>query len=271
MGNRKKIIGLVGSPRTDGITNRLVESALKGAAETGAETELIQMSEYLVDACKDCLPWVCADNKKCTFNDKNLEYLSEKILNCDGLVWGTPVYWGDTTAMVRLLMLKLFRLYARSQSFHGIPSFGIAIAGGTGNGLISGLVPLYHFFRIMWMQAIEPLPVTRFNLENAVASAKEGGGIIAAIENMKFEDRDERDYYYDNIPLLSLNAGEERKFLAGLTYEALPGDRKAKTEGSWAQAEMYLLNDEILDSMDEIAQIYNSSFAQYEEMEGTES
>lgn len=265
MGNRKKIIGLVGSPRPDGLTNRLVAGALTGAAKQGAQTELIQMSEHVVDACKDCLPWICSDNRKCTFNDVNLEFLSEKLLACDGLVWGTPVYWGDTTAMVRLAMLKLFRLYARSQSFHGIPAFGIAVAGGTGNGLISGLVPLYHFFRIMWMQGINPLPVTRFNLEDAVAVAETNGKILAGMEKKQFENRDERDFYYDNLPLLSANNADERKLLAAIAFEALPAEKKAKTEGSWAAADSSLVNGQIFTSMSEISKIYDSAFKLYEE------
>ncbi|MFC2036196.1 hypothetical protein ACFLUJ_08795, partial [Chloroflexota bacterium] len=80
MSNSKTILGLVGSPRTDGLTNQLVSSALEGAASTGSATELVQMSECVVDACKDCLPWVCADNLKCTYEDGNLEVLSEKLL-----------------------------------------------------------------------------------------------------------------------------------------------------------------------------------------------
>jgi len=143
------IIGLVGSPRTDGLTNELVTSALQGAARAGAATELVQMSQYVVEACRDCLPWVCTDNLKCTYEDANLEVLSEKLLNCDGLIFGAPVYWGDTTSMVRMLIQKLFRIYARTRPLLGLPACGIAIAGGTGNGLVSGLRPLYHFFRIM--------------------------------------------------------------------------------------------------------------------------
>ncbi|MFC1955978.1 flavodoxin family protein [Chloroflexota bacterium] len=96
MGKGKTILGLVGSPRTDGLTNQLVSSTLDGATKAGASTELVQMSEYVVGACKDCLPWVCVDNLKCIYEDGNLEVLSEKILNCDGLVLGTPVYWSDT-------------------------------------------------------------------------------------------------------------------------------------------------------------------------------
>ena len=88
----KIVLGIVGSPNPEGRTNQLVTSALKGAAEAGAATELIQLSEYVVAACKDCLPWVCADNLKCTYEDEAIEFLSQKILNCGALVLDTPVY-----------------------------------------------------------------------------------------------------------------------------------------------------------------------------------
>ncbi|MBI2329220.1 MAG: flavodoxin family protein [Chloroflexi bacterium] len=92
MSNGKTILGLVGSPRTNGLTNQLVSSALDGAREAGASTELVQMSEYVVDACRDCLSRVCEEVLKCTYEDSNLEVLTEKILSCDGLVMGAPVY-----------------------------------------------------------------------------------------------------------------------------------------------------------------------------------
>jgi NAD(P)H-dependent FMN reductase len=259
----KKILGLVGSPRPDGLTNKLVTSALKGAQNIGVTTELVQMSECVVEACKDCLPWVCADNLRCTYDDPNLEIISEKLLNCDGVVWGTPVYWGDTTSMVRLLMLKLFRLYARSQSFKSIPAYGIAIAGGSGNGLISGLRPLYHFFRIMWMRGITPLPVTRFDLDEALKKAELSGRELAGMEKKPFESRADRDYWYDNLPYLAMSNAEERRLLAAVTYEGLKKGKKELVNGSWALADILHDAGQELDSMNEISRIYDSSFEKH--------
>jgi len=102
------VLGIVGSPNPEGITNQLVTTALKGAADAGAPTELIQLSEYIVVACKDCLPWVCMENLKCTYDDEAFEYLSQKILNCGALVIGTPVYWWDTSGLIKYLILKMF-------------------------------------------------------------------------------------------------------------------------------------------------------------------
>ena len=114
MEENKVVLGIVGSPNPEGRTNQLVMATLKGAAEAGATTERIQLSEYVVAACKDCLPWVCVDNLKCTYEDKAFEFLSQKILNCSALVLGTPVYWWDTSGLVKYLILKMFRVYARS-------------------------------------------------------------------------------------------------------------------------------------------------------------
>ena len=259
MSSNKMIIGLVGSPRTDGLTNELVTSALEGAARAGAATEMVQMSQYVVDACKDCLPWVCADNLKCTYEDANLEILSEKLLNCDGLVFGAPVYWGDTTAMVRLLILKIFRLYAKTRPLLGLPAFGIAIAGGTGNGLVSGLRPLYHFFRVMWMRAIAPLPVTRFNLKQANVSAGESGSHLAGMAREPFPTRDDRDFLYDSLPYLADTNAQERRLLAAVAYQAVPQESKAQVQGDWAQADILSASGRTLESMIETGKIYDSS------------
>jgi NAD(P)H-dependent FMN reductase len=255
----KTVLGLVGSPRPDGLTNQLVSSALAGAKKAGANIETIQMSEFAVDACKDCLPWVCAANLKCTYPDDGLETISKKLLACDGLVFGTPVYWGDSSGLVRYMMLKMFRIYARSQPLNGIPAFGLAIAGGSGNGLISGLRPLYHFFRIMWMKGITPLPATRFDLKQASASAEESGFKVAKMAKEPFENRDARDLWFDRLPYLAASNLEERRLLAALTYQAVPEDKKPAVQGDWTKADVLLAGDRTLESMVETSKIYDSA------------
>jgi len=157
------VLGLVGSPNRDGRTNRIVSAVLEGAARKGAPTELVHIADHVVAACKDCLPWVCKENRKCTYDDEAFEFLSQKILNCGALVLGTPVYWWDASGMVKYLILKMFRVFAPSAPLQGVSALGVAVAGGNGNGLVSGLRPVYHFFQVMQMRAMEPLPVTRFN------------------------------------------------------------------------------------------------------------
>lgn len=218
MVDRKTVLGIVGSPNPKGRTNQLVTSALRGASHAGAPIELIQLSEFVVSACKDCLPYICKDTQKCKFEDAAFEYLSQKILQCGALILGAPVYWWDTSGLVRYLMLKMFRVFAFSSPTDGLPALGIAIAGGSGNGLVSGLRPLYHFFQVMKMRAIEPVPATRFNFAEALQRSEALGGQIAAMAESRrpFDGRESLWELYDALPYLGLNRAGERRLLAAL-------------------------------------------------------
>jgi multimeric flavodoxin WrbA len=260
MNGNKTVLGLVGSPNSEGLTNRLVTAALESAARAGAATELVQMSECVVNACRDCLPWVCLRNLKCTYEDENFEMLNQKILNCGGLVLGTPVYWLDTSGMVKYLILKMFRLFAMSRPLMGLPAFGIAIAGGSGNGLISGLRPVYHFFQIMQMRALEPVPATRFDLNQAIERAKERGHQIAGMveERAPFGSWEECLLWYDGLPYIGEDRAAERRLLAAITSEAVPEERKSDINGDLARADILAASGRSLESMTEISKVVNS-------------
>ena len=266
MGTKGDVIGLVGSPNPKGRTHQLVAAALDGAAQAGVATELIQMSEHDLSACRDCLPWVCKDNLKCTFDDEVFEFFSRKVMDCGALILGTPVYWWDTSGLVKYLILKMFRIYAMSAPFHGLPAFGIAIAGGTGNGLVSGLRPVYHYFQMMGMRAIEPLPVTRFNFNAALRRASELGREIAkmADRRAKFRGLEDKLLWYDNLPYLGMSRAEERRLLAELTVQGLPPKKAEPIALGLARAHELEAAGRHLDASREITKVYNAAFKAFE-------
>lgn len=261
MNGEKTVLGLVGSPDPEGRTNRLVSAALDSAARAGATVEKIQLSEHVVEACKDCLPWVCLTNLKCTYEDEGFELLSEKILNCGALVLGAPVYWWDTSGMVKYLILKMFRVYAMSGPLQGLPAFGIGIAGGTGNGLTSGLRPLYHFFQMMQMRALDPVPATRFNFDQSLERSEELGATIAGMTKARapFKSYGERLLWYDNLPYVNENLAGERKLLAALMAEAVPEGQKSEIKGDMARVDILLASGDPLKAQAEISKLYAST------------
>ncbi len=266
MGADGIVLGLVGSPNREGRTNQLVTAALEGASRAGAPTELVQMADHVVAACKDCLPWVCKTNQKCTYEDDAFEYLSQKVLSCGALVLGTPVYWWDTSGMVKYFILKMFRVYARSAPLQGLPAVGIGIAGGTGNGLISGLRPVYHFFQTMQMRALEPLPATRFNFGAAVQRAGELGSQIAGMAQQRapFAGLEERLLWYDALPYLGLSRAGERRLLADLTTAALPSDADTAIPRGLARADALAAAGQVLESLTEITRVYEAGVRELE-------
>jgi multimeric flavodoxin WrbA len=266
MGEKKIVLGLVGSPNREGRTNQLVAAALKGATAAGASTELVQMADHVVAACKDCLPWVCLNNQKCTYEDHAFEYLSEKVLSCGALVLGTPIYWWDTSGMVKYFILKMFRVYARAAPLQGLAAFGIGIAGGTGNGLISGLRPVYHFFQVMQMRALEPLPATRFNFAAALQRAGEIGGQLAGLTQKRapFSGQEERLLWYDALPYLGLSRAAERRLVADLTTMALPFNADAAVPSGLARADALAAAGRSMESLTEITRVYEAGVKAFE-------
>ena len=267
MGTNEIVLGLVGSPNRAGWTAQLVMAALEGASRTGAATELVQMADHVVAACKDCLPWVCKTKQKCTFEDDAFEFLSQKVLNCGALVLGTPVYWWDTSGIVKYFILKMFRLFAPSAPLRGLPAVGIGIAGGTGNGLVSGLRPVYHFFQVMQMRGIEPLPATRFNFQAALQRAGELGKLIAGMVRQRkpFSGLEERLLWYDTLPYLGLSRAAERRLLADLTTMGLASVSDFRIICGLARADALAASGRFLESLTEVTQVYEAGIKAFED------
>jgi NAD(P)H-dependent FMN reductase len=261
MAENRNVLGLVGSPNRDGRTYQMVAAALDGAAKAGARIELIQVADHVVGACTDCLPWECKDTLKCVYPDPAFEHLSDRLLHCGALVLGAPIYWWDTTGMVKYLILKMFRVYARSAPLAGLPALGIGVAGGTGNGLVSGLRPLYHFFQVLQMRALEPLPVTRFNWRAGLARAAELGAALAARAGARepFAGVEDRLLWYDALPYLGLTRAGERRLLAALTAEALPETAPAAIPRHLAAADALAAQGERLRALQEVTRAYETA------------
>ena len=97
-----KVIGIVCSPREGGNTEILLHRALEAAKEAGAEeTELIHLSGKHINPCDGCL--TCAETGKCHIDD-DMQAIYPKLLEADGIIMGTPVYFWGVTAQAKALI-----------------------------------------------------------------------------------------------------------------------------------------------------------------------
>jgi multimeric flavodoxin WrbA len=94
----KKIFGVVGSPRKNGNTHILVSTILQEAREAGAETDFVFLGEKKIKECDGC--HACWKGLVCPRND-DMNELYRRIIECDTLVLGTPVYWFGPTALMK--------------------------------------------------------------------------------------------------------------------------------------------------------------------------
>jgi multimeric flavodoxin WrbA len=104
----KKIIAINASPRTGWNTDLLVREAAKGAEQSSAEVEVIDLYKLEnYNGCMSCFLCKIPEHLgKCVYKDGLAEVL-EKIRNADGLILGSPIYLGDITAGLRALYERL--------------------------------------------------------------------------------------------------------------------------------------------------------------------
>ena len=96
-----KFIGINGSPRKTWNTATLLDEALKGAREQGAETERIDLYDLNFRGCVSCYSCKQKDGVHgvCAQQD-DLTPVLEKIREADGLIVATPMYYTDISAAV---------------------------------------------------------------------------------------------------------------------------------------------------------------------------
>jgi len=99
-----KVLGLIGSPRVDGNTTKLVNAILEGAAENGAETKVYNLSRLDLNPCKGCM--TCKIDGKCVIDD-DMQQLYDEIQEADAVVLGSPLYMWEVTAQTKLFIDRL--------------------------------------------------------------------------------------------------------------------------------------------------------------------
>lgn len=139
-----KIIGIMGSPRTDGNTSFLVETALKSAEEAGADTEFINLASLNLEPCVACD--ICKATGECAIYD-DMREITEKLIEADGMIIGSPVYFGSVTSQLKMLIDRSRPLRG---SFKLRNKVGGAIAvGGSRNGGQESTIGTIHDFLLI--------------------------------------------------------------------------------------------------------------------------
>ncbi len=103
-----KAIAINGSPRKGWNTDMLLREALHGAADSGAETELIQLSELTFSGCRSCFACKRAGEEtgRCMWKD-DLKPVFDKMLSADVVFMGSPIYLGNVSGMMYCLIERL--------------------------------------------------------------------------------------------------------------------------------------------------------------------
>lgn len=127
-----KVLGITCGRRMSN-TEIMVKEALMGAEEAGAEVEFLRLHDFLIKPCTGCNSCVVDlmerhGSGRCTIKDDDFPFVDEKIMQCDALIVGSPIYEKSPTGQLKSLNDRMgpshdvgFRMIAQKiRDEHGI-------------------------------------------------------------------------------------------------------------------------------------------------------
>lgn len=139
-----KVLMINGSPKVRGNTARALDEMRTVFEAEGVEVECVQVGNQAVRGCVACNG--CAKKGACVFDDVVNE-LAPKLEAADGLVVGTPVYYGSANATLVAVLDRLFY----SKRFDTTMKVGAAVAVARRGGLTATFDELNKYFTISGM------------------------------------------------------------------------------------------------------------------------
>ena len=140
-----KILAISGSLHPKGNTTLAVRRAASILEQAGAEVRYVTLAGKTIHPCDGC--WACEKTRRCKFRD-DMDSILEAMRWCDGLILGSPVYFGMVSGPVKTMMDRCVPLrpsYDQPMEMSGKPGGGIACGGFRNGGQETALQNIHTF------------------------------------------------------------------------------------------------------------------------------
>jgi hypothetical protein len=128
-----RILGIAGSPRRNGNTDRLLDEVLRGAANNRAEVKKVILSQLNIAPCENCD--ACFKAGTCKIND-DMQGIYKELALADRMVLASPLHFMGLTAQTKTMVDRCQSLWAKKYKLHipplddGRPRKGIFVSVG---------------------------------------------------------------------------------------------------------------------------------------------
>jgi multimeric flavodoxin WrbA len=147
------ILGINGSANSDGSTAYLLKEALTTARDYGAETELLHAAEILNDIdtpfcelCSASCEGSCGEGNK-------LGEAYELLRRADGVIIGSPVYFGTVSGQLKALWDKT-RALRREKALLNVVGGAVAVGGARFGGQETTIKAIHDMMMVQGMTII---------------------------------------------------------------------------------------------------------------------
>lgn len=151
-----KILAIYGSPRREGNTTLLLNQAVQGALDTGAQVEKIVLGDLQMSPCLEI--YGCKETGRCVIQD-DFQEVYDQLLACHGVMLASPIFFYTVSAHTKILMDRCQSLWVKKYWIDKIPygqwnprrkGLFISVGATKGKRLFEGtLLTLKYFFDIL--------------------------------------------------------------------------------------------------------------------------
>lgn len=163
-----KVLLINGSPHKSGNTYLALREVEQELEKEGIDAEIMSVGTKPVRGCIACSTCKNTGSNKCVFEDDICNEVSAKMAQSDGLIVGSPVYYGQPNGTVIALVQRM--LYSNGAAFNGKPAAGVAVCRR--GGATVALQTLNMPFQILNM------PIVTSQYWNIVYGRTEGEAVL---------------------------------------------------------------------------------------------
>ena len=145
-----KVVAFNGSGRKNGNTALLIRRVLGVLDTEGIETELIQLAGEHIRGCNACRTCFSTKNNRCIIEDDNVNAYIQKMVEADGIVLGSPVYFSMMSPELKALIDRAGYV-ALANDYIFKRKVGAAVVAVRRAGAIPTFDAINHFFLISQM------------------------------------------------------------------------------------------------------------------------
>jgi multimeric flavodoxin WrbA len=145
-----RVIGINGSPHKNGNTSILIQTVFSELEKAGIKTELVQLGGRLVHGCTACGKCREIQDRRCHIKNDLINEMIGKMIEADGIILGSPVYFADITPEMKAL-IDVAGYVTRGNGHLLRRKVGAGIAAVRRGGQLHTLETMNNFFLINQM------------------------------------------------------------------------------------------------------------------------
>lgn len=194
----KKVVAIYGSPRREGNTALLLQEAVRGAREAGAEVEEVVLRDLKMSPCLEI--YGCKNSGRCAIQD-DFQKVYESLLTSQAVMLASPIFFYSVSAHTKILMDRCQSLWVRKhwlketssgQGLSGRKGLFISVGATRGKKLFDGtLLTVRYYFEAIDCELWKSLLYRELDLEGDVLEHPEyleeahqaGSDLIRTLEN----------------------------------------------------------------------------------------